>query len=103
MGDGGKILNPDVDGSCSAQKATDVNSVLTWGPVVNLRDFAVVWDAPFIVTHLSDDNDFRSTCEELFGGYSCTSMFQPMKNTIDIVAMFPNKTSDARIFRYGLI
>jgi len=101
--DGREVFDPYPNHSCCAKKPTDFSPILTWGPVPNLGDFCVAWDASFVIACLSDNDDIQSTCKELLGRYGCTSVLQLMENTIDIVAVFPHKMTDARVLRYGLI
>jgi hypothetical protein len=70
---------------------------------MDLCSFQIFWDMAFIYAFVPKDNDIWNCKEELGGGDCGTGMAKMVDNSIDVVKVFPDELSDARVLRDGLV
>jgi hypothetical protein len=97
------VLDEDSKNSTCSQKCTNVGEVFARRPVLYLLYSRPVRDSTFLSTAMPNDYRLWGANRKLLAIKSSSNYFDALKNSIEIVEMFPNKSTDTGFTRNSLV
>src|ERR1700678_994676 len=84
-----------------AEEGSNVGQVLTRSPIDDFCNSAVVGKSSIESASVAEDGNFSCTYGCLHPGKCSSAIFRSLYNLVEVLKVFPDKSTDSWIFGYG--